>query len=50
MMNPFESLDGRVVVVTGGGDGIGLGIVDVLAQCGAQVVVAEKNAARADAN
>ncbi|KWF30505.1 SDR family NAD(P)-dependent oxidoreductase [Burkholderia pseudomultivorans] len=48
-MNPFESLDGRVVIVTGGGDGIGLGIVEVLAQCGVKVVVAERNGARAEA-
>lgn len=36
-------IDGRVVVVTGGGAGIGLGIVKVLAQQGARVVMAECN-------
>ncbi len=41
------SLDGRVVVVTGGGAGIGLGIVQVLAARGARVVVAEKDSGHA---
>ncbi|WP_199032031.1 SDR family NAD(P)-dependent oxidoreductase [Ralstonia sp. ASV6] len=36
-------IGGRVVVVTGGGAGIGLGIVKVLAQQGARVVMAECN-------
>lgn len=42
-MDVALSLDGRVVVVTGGGAGIGLGVVQVLAARGARVVVAEKD-------
>ncbi len=38
--NPF-ALAGRVAVVTGGAKGIGAGIVDVLAEAGATVVVAD---------
>lgn len=38
--NPF-SLEGRVAVVTGGASGIGAGIVQVLAQMGASVVIAD---------
>lgn len=37
------ALDGRTVIVTGGGAGIGLGIVEVLARQGARVVMAERN-------
>src|SRR5277367_3426415 len=36
-------LDGRVAVVTGGGDGIGAGIVRRFAEEGAHVVIAEMN-------
>ncbi len=39
------NLAGRIVVVTGGGAGIGLGIVKVLAGQGARVVMAECNSA-----
>ncbi|UDM52718.1 SDR family NAD(P)-dependent oxidoreductase [Cupriavidus sp. MP-37] len=39
------NLTGRIVVVTGGGAGIGLGIVKVLAGQGARVVMAECNPA-----
>lgn len=38
-------LTGRIVIVTGGGAGIGLGIVNVLARQGARVIMAECNPA-----
>lgn len=41
-------LDGRVAVVTGGGDGIGAGIARLFAQHGALVEVAEVDQGRAD--
>lgn len=41
--NNRYALEGRTVIVTGGGAGIGLGIVEVLARQGARVVVAERN-------
>ena len=41
-------LDGRVAVVTGGGDGIGAGIARLFAAHGALVEVAEVDSARAD--
>src|SRR5689334_2107930 len=41
-------LDGRVAVVTGGGDGIGAGIARLFAQHGALVEVAEVDRDRAD--
>jgi 3-oxoacyl-[acyl-carrier protein] reductase len=41
-------LDGRVAVVTGGGDGIGAGIARLFAQHGALVEVAEADRQRAD--
>ncbi|MCP9271849.1 SDR family NAD(P)-dependent oxidoreductase [Mycolicibacterium arenosum] len=41
-------LDGRVAVVTGGGDGVGAGIVRLFAQHGAHVEVAEIDATRAE--
>jgi 3-oxoacyl-[acyl-carrier protein] reductase len=43
-----RQLDGRVAVVTGGGDGIGAGIVRLFAQHGAHVEVAELDGARAE--
>jgi 2-dehydro-3-deoxy-D-gluconate 5-dehydrogenase len=42
-MNPFD-LSGRVAVVTGGNGGIGLGMARGLAQAGAIVVIAARNA------
>lgn len=47
-MNPFD-LGGRVAVVTGGNGGIGLGMARGLAEAGAAVVIAGRNAAKAQA-
>jgi 2-deoxy-D-gluconate 3-dehydrogenase len=44
-MNPFD-LSGRVAIVTGGNGGIGLGIARGLAQAGAAVALAARNAAK----
>ena len=41
-------LSERVVIVTGGGAGIGLGIVEAAGALGAHIVVAEKNVALAE--
>lgn len=43
-MNPLFDLRGKVAVVTGGNGGIGLGMAMGLAQAGARVVVAARNA------
>lgn len=43
------SLEGKTVVVTGGGKGIGRGIAMAMARCGAQVVVSGRDAAALEA-
>lgn len=45
--NSPTSLSGRIVIVTGGGAGIGLGVVKAVTAAGARAVVAEKNSALA---
>ena len=47
-MNLFD-LKGRVAVITGGNGGIGLGMAQGMAACGADVVLAGRNAAKAEA-
>lgn len=49
MIDSLFSLAGRVALVTGGASGIGAGIADVLAQAGAHVVIADRDAAGAAA-
>jgi 3-oxoacyl-[acyl-carrier protein] reductase len=44
----MQSLDGQVAVVTGGANGIGLGIATVLRSEGADVVIADRNGAAAE--
>src|SRR6516162_6440532 len=41
-------LKGRVAIVTGGNGGIGLGMAQGLASCGADLVLAGRNAAKAE--
>ena len=48
MSKPFD-LAGRVAIVTGGNGGIGLGMATGLAQAGASVVVAGRNAGKSAA-
>jgi NAD(P)-dependent dehydrogenase (short-subunit alcohol dehydrogenase family) len=45
----MNNLEGRTIIVTGGGAGIGAGAVEVLAERGAHVIVADYNPASADA-
>ena len=45
-MNDRFSLDGRVAIITGGGTGIGRGAALVLAEHGADVVLAARRANR----
>ena len=47
-MNLFD-LSGKVALVTGGNGGIGLGMAQGLASCGASIVIAGRNAAKAGA-
>ena len=47
-MRRFD-LGGKVAVVTGGNGGIGLGMARGLAECGAAVVIAGRNAAKNEA-
>lgn len=49
MLGPGPLLTGRRAVVTGGGGGIGRGISELFVEHGASVVVAEVDAARAEA-
>jgi 2-deoxy-D-gluconate 3-dehydrogenase len=41
------NLTGRVAIVTGGNGGIGLGMAEGLADCGATIVVAARDAEKA---
>ncbi|RIJ05145.1 SDR family oxidoreductase [Achromobacter sp. K91] len=46
-MHEFESLEGRVVIVTGGGSGLGAALCEMLAAEGARVAVADIDEQRA---
>jgi 2-deoxy-D-gluconate 3-dehydrogenase len=46
-MNLFD-LSGKVAVVTGGNGGIGLGMAEGLASCGARIVISGRNADKAE--
>jgi NAD(P)-dependent dehydrogenase (short-subunit alcohol dehydrogenase family) len=47
-MNPSYRLDGKVALVTGGGQGVGCGVAAALAGAGAAVAIADVIAERAD--
>ena len=49
-MKPDEMLDlkGLVAIVTGAGDGIGAGCAEILAACGAKVVVSNLTLSKAE--
>ena len=47
-MNLFD-LSGKVALLTGGNGGIGLGMAQGIASCGASIVIAGRNAEKADA-
>ncbi|MES2992250.1 MAG: SDR family oxidoreductase [Pseudomonadota bacterium] len=46
---PMFSLTGKAIVVTGGGKGIGRGIADAMARCGARVAIHGRDAAALEA-
>ena len=48
-MHEFESLDGRVILVTGGGSGLGAALCELLAAEGARVAVSDIDEQRANA-
>ena len=46
-MNLFD-LTEKVAIVTGGNGGIGLGMAEGMASCGANIVISGRNASKAD--
>ena len=48
-MDPIVSLQGRTIVVTGAGQGIGKGIVELAIELGANVVAVDLNGQTLDA-
>lgn len=49
MTNPLFDLTGKTAIITGGNGGIGLGIAIGLAQAGANILIAARNAHKTDA-